>query len=253
MSPNERWLSALWSFVGAKLPAPAATVIEIGCGPRGGFVPAMRGAGYEATGVDPKAPDGADYHQVEFERYDVDVPVDAIVACTSLHHVADLDDVLDRVATALRPGGTLIVVEWAWERFDEMSARWCFERLSAPAPPTEPGWLHRHYERWLESGQPWDRYFRSWAEEEKLHPGAAILQALDGRFARREAAYKPYFFSDLAGISEGSEQQAIDAGEIIATGIRYVGARLPQAPDPVSSGTERERKRGLPHEDEGTP
>jgi hypothetical protein len=33
----------------------------------------------------------------------------------------------------LVPGGVLVVVEWAWERFDEATARWCFARLT-PQP-----------------------------------------------------------------------------------------------------------------------
>ena len=54
------------------------------------------------------------------------------MACTSLHHVADLGDVLDGVGAALAPDGALVVVEWAWERFDEATARWCFARLAPP-------------------------------------------------------------------------------------------------------------------------
>ena len=45
--------------------------------------------------------------------------LDAIVACTSLHHVADLAGVLDLVAGALVPGGRAVIVEWAREQFDE--------------------------------------------------------------------------------------------------------------------------------------
>jgi len=48
-----------------------------------------------------------------------------VVACTSLHHVIDLNEVRDLVGggtlwgAALVPSGALVVVEWAWERFDE--------------------------------------------------------------------------------------------------------------------------------------
>src|ERR1039457_100832 len=76
---------------------------------------------------------GAWYCRVEFERYDLPQPAGAIVACTSLHHVADLGAVLDLVDAALVPGGLLVVVEWARERFDEATARWCFIRLPRPA------------------------------------------------------------------------------------------------------------------------
>jgi hypothetical protein len=39
--------------------------------------------------------------------------------------------------------------------------------------------------------------------------------------------YGPYFFSGLAGIGEDEEQAAIDAGEIQANRIAYVGRRRP--------------------------
>lgn len=132
MTPDERWLAAAWPFVSDQLPPAPAGVLEVGCGPLGGFVPALLGGGYEAVGVDPEAPEGPGYHQVEFERYQSPKPVECVVASTSLHHVADLDEVLDRVKTTLVADGVL-VVEWAWERFDEATARWCFARLAPPA------------------------------------------------------------------------------------------------------------------------
>jgi hypothetical protein len=88
VTPDERWLAAVWPFVRASLPAAPASVVEIGCGPLGGFVPMLGQAGYQATGVDPEAPPGPSYRQVEYERYDLPGRVDAVVACTSLHHMA---------------------------------------------------------------------------------------------------------------------------------------------------------------------
>ncbi len=225
MSPDERWLAAVRPFVHARLPSPPATVLEIGCGPLGGFVPALLGDGYDAVGVDPKAPEAPGYHRIEFEHYQSPQPVDGVVACTSLHHVADLDDVLDRVGAALAPDGALVVVEWAWERFDEATARWCFARLAPPAPADEPGWLLRHRDQWAASGQSWDGYCRGWATEEGLHTGQEIVRGLDARFDRRMCVYGPYFFADLAGTTEADEQAVIDAGQVQATGIWYAGRR----------------------------
>ena len=50
-----------------------------------------------------------------------------------------------------------------------------------------------------------------------------ILAELDARFEREACTRGPYFFADLAALSEPEEQAAIDAGEIRATGIRYAG------------------------------
>ncbi|HET6174343.1 MAG TPA: class I SAM-dependent methyltransferase [Gaiellales bacterium] len=224
-APGERWLASLLPFVRAQLPPAPARVIEIGCGTLGGFVPALLGDGYDATGVDPKAPEAAAYRRTRFEDCEPGEPADVIVACRSLHHVADLDEIAGRAAGALRPGGTIVVVEWAWERLDEQSARWCFERLET-IPPVEAGWLHRRRDGWLASGETWEAYFAGWAAKESLHRSDEVVTALDARFARRLLEYGPYLLVDLADDTEAEEQAAIDAGTIRGTGIRYAGTLL---------------------------
>jgi SAM-dependent methyltransferase len=223
MMPDERWLTALWPVVRHWLPALPAVVLDIGCGPLGGFIPMLRSAGYEAAGVDPRAPDGPWYHRVEFEAFQPPEPARAIVACTSLHHTADVGAVLDLAHAALIAGGSIVVVEWARERFDEATARWCFDRL--PPPVGEPGWLQQRRDQWRESGQRWETYCRGWARSEGLHAGEDIVAELDARFDRQLLARGPYFFADLADVSEDDEQAAIDAGQIRANRIVYVGRR----------------------------
>jgi SAM-dependent methyltransferase len=233
VASDERWLAAVWPFVRAWLPGAPAAVVEIGCGPLGGFVPMLRSAGYQATGVDPEAPEGPWYQRVEFERHELSEPAQAVVACTSLHHVANVGEVLNLVEAALDPGGTLVVVEWARERFDEPTARWCFERL--PQPSGDPGWLRRRHDEWRASGLPWDGYCQAWAEEEGLHSGQDIVRELDARFDPQLLAYGPYFFPDLADVSEDEEQAAIDSGEIQANRIAYVCRRRQGKDSPAVS------------------
>ncbi len=223
MTPSERGLAAVWPFVRDQLPAPPVSVLEIRCGPHGGLVPQLLRGGYDAVGVDPEAPEAAEYRRLKFEQYVAPDPVAAVVACTSLHHVEHLDDVLDRVAAVLKPGGVLVVVEWAWERFDESSARWCFARLAPSSSARELGWLHRHRDQWAASGQPWDDYLQLWAKDERLHLGEQIIRGLDECFDRELCTFGPYFFPDLSEPTDGAERAAIDASEIQATGIRYVG------------------------------
>ena len=220
-TPEQRWLASLWPFVRAEFPAAPACVLEIGCGPFGGFVPGLLHGGYEAVGIDRNAPEAPGYQRTDFEHYEPPEPVDAIVASRSLHHVGDLDDVLWRAAEALRPGGVIVVVEWAWEQFDADTAHWCFARLN----PAEPGWLQRRKDGWASSGEAWEDSFEAWARHHRLHRGDRIVSALDARFDRRSCTTGPYFFTDLGGVAEGDEQRAIDAGEIRANGIRYVGTR----------------------------
>ena len=219
---DRRWLAATWPFVREHLPPPPGRVLDVGCGPLGGFVPALRTVGYDAEGIDPEAPDRPHYHRVEFEAYAATNTADAIVASTSLHHVADLDTVVDLIAQRLKPDGVLVVVEWAGERFDEATARWCFDRLAND----EPGWLHRHRDDWLASGDAWDACLDGWAASEGLHTGDDILRALAARLDTRQLARGPYFFPDLSGVTAADEQTAIDAGHIQANGIQYVGRPL---------------------------
>jgi SAM-dependent methyltransferase len=181
----------------------------------------MLGAdGYDAIGVDPQAPEGAHYRRVEFERAELLHPLDAVVASTSLHHVADPAEVVDRIAAALAPGGALVVLEWAWERFDGATADWCFARLAAD---DDEGWLHRRRDEWLASRQEWPVYLRGWAEEEGIHRGGELVELLDERLERRRLADGPYVFADLRGVTADDEQAAIDAGEIQATRIEWIG------------------------------
>jgi hypothetical protein len=55
MTPAERWLAELWPVVRDWMPAQPGPVLQIGCGPLGGFVPMLRALGYNAVGVDPRA------------------------------------------------------------------------------------------------------------------------------------------------------------------------------------------------------
>jgi SAM-dependent methyltransferase len=222
MTPGERRLATLWPLVRRRLPAPPARVVEIGCGPLGGFVPMLRADRYDAVGIDPQAPEQPHYQRLEFERAELPSQVDAVVASASLHHVADPTDVIDRITSTLTSGGTVVVLEWAWEKFDEQTAMWCFERLG---PDDRGGWLHRRRDDWLASGLGWPSYLSDWAEHDRLHPGEVLVRLLDERFERRLLTHGPYFFSDLVGTTEADEQAAIDAALIQPTRIDYVGTR----------------------------
>jgi hypothetical protein len=109
----------------------------------------------------------------------------------------------------------VLIVEWARERFDETTARWCFDRL--PEQSADPGSLAQRRDQWRESGQPWAAYCRSWAEQEGLHAGQDIVRELDARFDCQQLAYGPYFFADLASMRENDERAAIAAGDIRPT------------------------------------
>jgi SAM-dependent methyltransferase len=215
----ERWLDVLWQIVRGALPPPPAHVVELGCGPAGGVVPLLRAEGYDAIGVDPRAPDEPFYLRVAFEDAELRPDLDAVVASASLHHVAAPADVVHRVASVLAPAGTLVVVEWDWGAFDEPTAEWCFERLD---PQGEPTWLHRRRDAWLADGRPWSDYFPAWALGEGLHDANDLVRLLDERFERVRVAPGAYFFPALFRTTEQDELSAIREGRIRAARVDYV-------------------------------
>src|SRR4029453_9719626 len=88
MTLDDPWLGAVWPFVRGQLPPAPATVLEIGCGTVGGFVPALLNAGYDAVGVDPEAPEEPDYRRIEFERYEPPQPGGGVGGSLLLPYVA---------------------------------------------------------------------------------------------------------------------------------------------------------------------
>ena len=124
------------------------------------------------------------------------------------------------VLFVLAGGGTTVVVEWAWEDFDEPTAEWAFRRLGS-----EEGWLRRRRDEWLESGEPWSTFLQGWARGHGLHEARTLLSLLDERFECRQLSRGPYVFADLPSTSPEEERRAIDVGEIRAIRVDYAGLR----------------------------
>ena len=131
-------------------------------------------SGHEAVGVDPDAPEGDCYLRVGFEEADLPRPFDAVVACTSLHHVSDTGEVVAAIRTALRPGGKLVIVQWDWDSLAEPTASWAFERLGDEQDRPETG----------ATIAEWDA--RSRASKHPSSPGRALVSSSARR--RRSAS-----------------------------------------------------------------
>jgi SAM-dependent methyltransferase len=217
-----RWLASEWSFISAALPPAPARLLEIGCGATGGIVPAALAAGYRAVGVDPQAPEGAAYRQVPFEKYEPPSGLDVVVSVQALHHLPNLDAAFERVDRMLTRHGVLVIVEWAWERIDEATARWLFAQVPAEA---NSGWAAERRDKWRASGLPWPEYRDRWAHEHGLHSWRAVESALADRFETVLREDAPSLFGDIAEISKEAERAAIAAGEISSIGIHWVGRR----------------------------
>jgi SAM-dependent methyltransferase len=191
-------------------------VLEVGCG-EGTLTRALRERGHRVTGIDPAAP-----REVEIERIDLAAfgaparSFDAVIASLCLHHIADLETSLNKIALLLNSSGVVIVQEYGWERMDERTAVWyqrAWTRLGegarkGPAPPTA------------------ERTMRNWRSElSELHPAKDMLAALAARFDEREFSWQPHLARELGAPElEPEERQAIARGEITAVGFFYCGA-----------------------------
>jgi hypothetical protein len=153
-------------------------VLEIGCGDLGGVVPALVEAGYDAIGVDPRAPAGPRFRQTDFRE--VDGEFDAVVAGRVIHHLEPLGEAVERLAS-LAP--LLVVDEFAWDLIDlELQAWYEAERGARPeavGPPSLDQWRWRHAD---------------------LHPHDAVLDALRARYDEVVIEWVPYFHHWLGDV-----------------------------------------------------
>jgi 2-polyprenyl-3-methyl-5-hydroxy-6-metoxy-1,4-benzoquinol methylase len=183
-------------FVLAELPSPPSRVLEVGCG-SGELARALAKAGHDVLAVDPEAPTGPLFRRTTIEELDVPGPFDAVVASRSLHHVDDLGRALDKIAGLLVAGGSVILDEFAWERFDPRSA--------AKVGIEHDDWCREHAD---------------------LHTSAVMIREFDERFARRVLSWGPSLYRESRrAVSEDEERELLERGEIQPIGFRYVGFR----------------------------
>jgi SAM-dependent methyltransferase len=179
------------TFVLSHLPPPPRRVLEVGCG-QGELALALAAVGYDVVAVDPEAPAGAIFRRTTIEELDEPGPFDAVTAAFSLHHVEDLDAVLDKLRDLL--DGVLIVDEFGWDLLDEATAR--------------------QYELDMDDWR---------LEHADLHGFGKLRRALGQRFAERHFDLGPYFSVHL-GADEDEERRLIEAGEVRPLGFRFVGS-----------------------------
>jgi SAM-dependent methyltransferase len=229
MGEVSTWRRRVEGFVLDQICDPPARVLEVGCG-EGDLAVVLDRAGHSVTAIDPRAPEGRIFRHIGIEEFSEPGPFDHIVAILSLHHVEDIGGALGKMSGLLRAEGTLVVVEFAWDRIDVATAEWARVRL-----PTSG--RHSWLERWCGGRTHGEceevEHFHAgahaaeWADEEGLHSSGRILEELGHRFVRRSFAWWPYLYSDLENTSEADELAAIEAGEINATSFCYAGVVAP--------------------------
>ncbi len=222
MTPDERWLAAVWRFVCAWLPSAPARVLEIGCGPLGGFVPALPAMGTTRS-------------VLTLRRRRGPSTTGSSSSSTGRHSRWSVWWRARRCTTW--PTSATCWTGWA-RRWRLMGRWWSWNgRGSASTRPpragASPGW-RRPRRRLSQAGCIGAGTSGPRPASPGMSPAgggrhrrgcipARRSCALDARFDRRLCVFGPYFFADLASITEADERAAIDVGQIQATGIQYVG------------------------------
>jgi SAM-dependent methyltransferase len=233
MGEPATWQRRVEEFVLGQIGDSPTRVLEVGCG-EGELALTLARAGHSVTAIDPRAPEGPIFRRARIEEFSDPDRFDHVVAILSLHHVEDLGRALGNIANSLRTGGSLVVIEFAWDQIDKATAEWALERLPAATTSERPSWLERCCWGWTRGGEEQshdhgdhaEAHFAEWADEEGLHDSRQVLAELERHFVERLFEWVPYLYPDLGeGVSETDESAAIDVGTINATGFRYVGVR----------------------------
>jgi SAM-dependent methyltransferase len=197
------WTEEVSELVAEWLPAPAR-LLEVGCG-TGELALRLERDGYHVLAIDPRAPDGPIFRRTTLEELAAAGTFDAVVANRSLHHVRDLETGLDKISRLLRPGGVLVLNEFAPDRADAATVEWC-ARLDEHHPDAS-------LEHWR-------------ARYADVHGHAAISAALRPRFEELLFRWHPHMGLELGRPDVlASERELIAAGRIRALGYQYVGLR----------------------------
>lgn len=208
------------------LPEPPAAVCEVGCG-RGALAAALIDAGYDVTGLEPDEEVAARARRrgvpvltLDLRAHRAPGRYDVVLFTRSLHHIEDLPGAIAHAGTLLRPGGRLVLEEFAREGADPAAARFLFDTraLLAAAGRLEP----HDEEQPDEPDDPWQRWQEHFvpsghdtAEElrhKPFHRVEDILESLSAAgFAVRERPTATLWRMVAQGLAESPVAAAIAA------------------------------------------
>jgi len=236
-------------FVRRVLPAPPLRVLEVGCG-AGALAARLLADGVDLTALDASADAvrlaraaGVPAVHADFFAYR-DEPFEALLFTRSLHHMRSLPDAMATALMLLRPGGWLVVDEFARERADRRTAAWLYDTrallLAAGVVSVADGGDGAVHDLDASARDPLERWRAEHAGDpaHARHDARAMREEIARRFEIVEAQDAPYLYRALIRVIEETargydvadrlleiERQSIAAGWLVPTGVRWV-ARL---------------------------
>jgi len=218
-----------------------AEVLEVGCG-KGHVASELSRRGYPVIGLDSNPEVIAQAQQrgaravvASWPEFD-NPPVDAIAFTRSLHHINPLRDAVRRARELVRPTGSLLIEDFAFDEINAATMRWFLEVLRSERGRAlirpVPGEFVTDL---LGSGDPVAAWHRSRAHE--LHSMPAMTRAIEESFTVRETQSVPYLYRHIVPVLDETRESAAflnavfqhesrlgEQGEIVLIGRRIVGA-----------------------------
>ena len=206
-------------------------LVEVGCG-RGEVALALQTIGHDVVAIDLSAEAvtatqelGVDARQVDWLAFN-DSPFDAILFTRSLHHLHQLHTALEHARNLLKPGGLILVEDFAFSEVDEATVEW-FTHLLTLLQAT--GMLdledHSFVKQFLaDDGSPLERWHHDHGHD--IHTAATMQAAITDIFDELQAGKAPYLYRYLCPVVPDTEQGATIVAQVRALELASLESRL---------------------------
>lgn len=225
-----------YSFVTAFL-GDKQRILEVGAGD-GELAHLLASAGHDVVAIDsdPVAVAearalGISAHVARWPEIDPDV-FDAILFTRSLHHIPDLVNGVGRAAVLLRPGGQIIVEDFAFHSAASETISWFAELVgSLHGRGKIVRGRHALVDGLLDSADPQQTWHG--LNDHEIHSADAMMSVIAARFALHFESDAPYLYRYVEQAADAEtarwcfdvECAAGEKGQISLLGRRLVGIR----------------------------
>jgi SAM-dependent methyltransferase len=197
---------------------PGATILEVGCGD-GEVAFELATKGYRVTGLDSELERiakasllGVNAKVAAWPKFNHEL-VDAIAFTRSLHHIDPLDKAVEKARELLKPGGLLLIEDFAFGETDERTVRWFLDILRSDQSklhvvPVEEAFVTKL----LSAEDP----VKAWHDNHNpaLHPIAAITAAVLEHFEILQSGSVPYLYRYLVPVLPETKAAATFVAQI---------------------------------------